>query len=83
MTSSATPRHFIDLWHLESAELREILDMAHAMKKARQGWPKGRVDKGAPLEGHTLAMIFEKSSSFAAETALPLIPSSFSARTNP
>ncbi|HAE94319.1 MAG TPA: ornithine carbamoyltransferase, partial [Hyphomonas atlantica] len=62
MTSSATPRHFIDLWHLESAELREILDMAHAMKKARQGWPKGRVDKGAPLEGHTLAMIFEKSS---------------------
>lgn len=62
MTSSATPRHFIDLWHLESAELREILDMAHAMKKARQGWPKGRVDMGAPLEGHTLAMIFEKSS---------------------
>ena len=62
MTSSATPRHFIDLWHLESAELREILDMAHAMKKARQGWPKGRVDTGAPLEGHTLAMIFEKSS---------------------
>ncbi|WP_273242829.1 ornithine carbamoyltransferase [Hyphomonas atlantica corrig.] len=62
MTSSATPRHFIDLWHLESAELREILDMAHAMKKARQGWPKGRVDTGAPLEGYTLAMIFEKSS---------------------
>ncbi|HCE21052.1 MAG TPA: ornithine carbamoyltransferase, partial [Hyphomonas sp.] len=55
-------RHFIDLWHLESAELREILDMAHAMKKARADWPKGRVDTGAPLEGHTLAMIFEKSS---------------------
>ena len=55
-------RHFIDLWHLESAELREILDMAHAMTKARAGWPKGRVDTGAPLEGHTLAMIFEKSS---------------------
>ena len=49
-------RHFIDLWHLESAELREILDMAHAMKKARADWPKGRVDTGAPLEGHTLAM---------------------------
>lgn len=55
-------RHFIDIWHLESTELREILDMAHAMKKARRGWPKGRVDTGAPLEGHTLAMIFEKSS---------------------
>lgn len=62
MTSSTAPRHFIDLWHLESAELREILDMAHAMKKARVGWPKGRVDTGAPLEGHTLAMVFEKSS---------------------
>lgn len=62
MTSSAAPRHFIDLWHLESADLREILDMAHAMKKARAGWPKGRVDTEAPLEGHTLAMIFEKSS---------------------
>ena len=55
-------RHFIDLWHLDHVELREILDMAHAMKKARAGWPKGRVDDGAPLEGHTLAMIFEKSS---------------------
>lgn len=62
MTSSTAPRHFIDLWHLESAELREILDMAHVMKKARAGWPKGRVDTGAPLEGHTLAMVFEKSS---------------------
>lgn len=55
-------RNFIDIWHLESAELREILDTAHAMKAARQGWTKGRVDAGAPLEGHTLAMIFEKSS---------------------
>ena len=62
MTTTPSPRHFIDIWHLESAELREILDMAHAMKKARAGWLKGRVDAGAPLEGHTLAMIFEKSS---------------------
>ncbi|KCZ55411.1 ornithine carbamoyltransferase [Hyphomonas beringensis] len=62
MTEKTSLRHFIDLWHLESAELREILDMAHAMKTARAGWPKGRVDTGAPLEGHTLAMIFEKSS---------------------
>jgi ornithine carbamoyltransferase len=55
-------RHFIDLWMLEASDLRQILDAAHAMKKARQGWPKGRTDAGAPLEGHTLAMIFEKSS---------------------
>ncbi len=55
-------RHFIDIWHLDAIDLREILDMAHAMKKARAGWPKGRVDTGAPLADHTLAMIFEKSS---------------------
>ena len=57
-----TIRHFLDIWPLESAELRAILDQAHAMKKARLGWPKGKADPGAPLDGHTLAMIFEKSS---------------------
>ncbi len=57
-----TYRHFIDLWQLEGAELRAILDNAHAMKQARKGWPKGKVDADAPLAGHTLAMIFEKSS---------------------
>lgn len=57
-----TIRHFLDIWPLESAELRAILDQAHAMKKARLGWPKGKADAGAPLDGHTLAMIFEKSS---------------------
>ena len=55
-------RHFIDLWPIERAELRAILDEAHRMKKARAGWPKGRIDSGAPLDGHTLAMIFEKAS---------------------
>jgi len=57
-----TIRHFLDIWPLEQAELRAILDEAHRAKKARAGWPKGRVDLGAPLEGHTLAMIFEKAS---------------------
>lgn len=55
-------RHFIDIWQLEAADLRAILDNAHAMKRARKGWPKGKVDADAPLAGHTLAMIFEKSS---------------------
>ena len=55
-------RHFLDIWQLEASELREMLDVAHAMKSARKGWPKGRVDEGAPLDGHILAMIFEKSS---------------------
>ncbi|MDJ0920439.1 MAG: ornithine carbamoyltransferase [Henriciella sp.] len=55
-------RHFIDIWQLEASDLRAILDQAHAMKRARTGWPKGKVDADAPLAGHTLAMIFEKSS---------------------
>jgi len=68
-----TYRHFIDLWQLEASELRAILDQAHAMKRARQGWTKGRVDADAPLEGHTMAMIFEKNSTrtrFSFEAAM-------------
>lgn len=68
-----TYRHFIDLWQLEASELRAILDQAHAMKRARQGWPKGRIDADAPLEGHTMAMIFEKNSTrtrFSFEAAM-------------
>jgi ornithine carbamoyltransferase len=57
-----TIRHFLDIWPLEASELRAMLDEAHRMKKARAGWTKGRIDAGAPLEGHTLAMIFEKAS---------------------
>lgn len=55
-------KHFLDLTDIEASELRAILDEAHRAKKARAGWPKGKVDDGAPLAGHTLAMIFEKSS---------------------
>ena len=68
-----TYRHFIDLWQLEASELRAILDQAHTMKRARQGWPKGKVDSDAPLEGHTMAMIFEKNSTrtrFSFEAAM-------------
>ena len=55
-------KHFLDIWELDAADLRAILDDAKAMKIARAGWPKGKVDKGAPLDGRVLAMIFEKSS---------------------
>ena len=55
---SATPRHFLDLDVLPTSELRAILDSAHAMKlRIKAG---DRSDK--PLEGRTLAMIFEKPS---------------------
>jgi ornithine carbamoyltransferase len=55
-------RHFIDLWRLESSDLRAILDDAEARKAARLGWPKGKADPDRPADGRTLAMIFEKHS---------------------
>ncbi len=47
------PRHFLDIDRYETAELRRILDLGFAYKN-------GRRDR--PLEGKTLAMIFEKPS---------------------
>jgi len=55
-------RHFLDIHRLDGAELRAILDDAHARKAARKGWPKGRVDADAPGRDYVLAMIFEKNS---------------------
>ena len=56
------PRCFIDLWEIDSADLRVMLDDAKARKTARAGWPKGRVDADAPARDRTLAMIFQKNS---------------------
>jgi ornithine carbamoyltransferase len=47
------PRHFLDIDQYESGELRNILDLGFAYKS-------GRRDR--PLDGKTLAMIFEKPS---------------------
>ncbi|HWB48395.1 MAG TPA: ornithine carbamoyltransferase [Stellaceae bacterium] len=47
------PRHFLDLDQFQTQELRGILDLGAAYKN-------GRSDR--PLEGKTLAMIFEKPS---------------------
>ena len=55
-------RHFIDLDRLEGRTLRSILDKAAAMKRARNGAPKGAPDQDKPLAGRVLAMIFEKAS---------------------
>src|ERR1044071_912813 len=49
----APPRHFLDIDRYQTAELRHILDLGFAYKN-------GRRDR--PLEGKTLAMIFEKPS---------------------
>jgi ornithine carbamoyltransferase len=50
---AAAPRHFLDIDRYESEDLRNILDLGFAYKN-------GRRDR--PLEGKTLAMIFEKPS---------------------
>ncbi|MFO1015821.1 MAG: ornithine carbamoyltransferase [Caulobacteraceae bacterium] len=55
-------RHFLDLWKLEAADLRAILDDAKARKAARKGWSQGRADADAPAAGCTMGMIFEKNS---------------------
>ena len=56
------PRCFLDLWSLEAADLRRILEDAKTRKSARRGWPKGRVDADAPARDRTLAMVFQKNS---------------------
>jgi ornithine carbamoyltransferase len=56
------PRRFVDLWRLDAATLRVILDDAARRKAARAGWTCGRVDADAPAKGRTLAMIFERNS---------------------
>lgn len=56
------PRHFLDLWRLDGATIRALLDEGARRKAARAGWPKGRPDADAPAAGRTLAMIFEKNS---------------------
>ncbi len=56
------PRHFLDIWKLESSDLRAILDDARTRKASRRGWTQAMVDHDRPAEGRTLAMIFEKNS---------------------
>ncbi|MEM8653418.1 MAG: ornithine carbamoyltransferase [Pseudomonadota bacterium] len=54
--------HFLDIHTTDQADLRKIIDSAHAMKTARAGRPKGTPDDGQPLAGHMVALIFEKPS---------------------
>lgn len=54
--------HFLDLDPLGPETIRAILDAAAERKAARAGRPHGTVDDDAPLHGHMLAAIFEKSS---------------------
>ena len=54
--------HFLDIHTTDQADLRAIIDSAHAMKTARAGRPRGMPDDDRPLDGHMVALIFEKPS---------------------
>jgi ornithine carbamoyltransferase len=55
-------RHFLDIAPVSKAELRLLLDEAHRRKGLRKGLPKAAPDADRPLDGHALAMIFQKNS---------------------
>ena len=55
-------RHFLELADAGADAIAAILGDALDRKGARVGWPKARADSDAPLDGHVLAMIFEKNS---------------------
>ena len=55
-------RHFLNLSDAGGDAIAAMLGDALDRKAARQGWPKGRPDADKPLDGHVLAMIFEKNS---------------------
>ena len=57
-----TMRHFLDLVPAGAPAIKAILAEAARRKQARADQFKGAVDADRPLDGCTLAMIFEKSS---------------------
>jgi len=54
--------HFLDLTDAGGDAIAAMLNDAQDRKAARATWPKGRADADAPLDGHVLAMVFEKNS---------------------
>lgn len=57
----SVPHHFLDLSALDGGALRKILDMGAAYKRGDGPNGAAQADQ-APLQGKTLAMIFEKPS---------------------
>lgn len=54
--------HFLDIHTTEKPALRQMIDLARSMKQARAGRPRGTPDHEQPLQGHMVALIFEKPS---------------------
>ncbi len=59
-------RHFLDLNEIPTKELRNMLALSVAMKAKLKAHAKSK----KPLEGKTLAMIFEKPSTPCASSAV-------------
>ena len=55
-------RHFLDLSDFDGKTLAAMIAKARAMKEARRGQPRAAREKGEPLRGRMLAMIFERPS---------------------
>ncbi|KHL24533.1 ornithine carbamoyltransferase [Croceibacterium mercuriale] len=55
-------QHFLDLKDIDPTALQRMVAVAANRKDARTGLPKGAADPDRPLDGHVLAMVFEKSS---------------------
>lgn len=55
-------RHFLNLADAGGHALAAMINDAQDRKAARKAWPKGQPDTDRPLEGHVLAMVFEKNS---------------------
>ncbi len=55
-------KHFLDIHETSPSDLRGIIDNAAAMKTARADRPRGALDDDQPLQGHMVALIFEKPS---------------------
>ncbi len=54
--------NFLDIHKTDPKALRAIIDDAKAMKTARLGQPRATPDAQQPLDGHMVALIFEKPS---------------------
>ncbi|MDJ0979511.1 MAG: ornithine carbamoyltransferase [Erythrobacter sp.] len=62
MSSNTEPRHFLDLTDAGADAIAAMLADAIDRKAARTSLPKGQADADAPLQGHILALVFEKNS---------------------
>jgi ornithine carbamoyltransferase len=55
-------QHFLDLGDAGPDAIAGMIADAIDRKSARESWPKGQADTDKPLEGHVLALVFEKNS---------------------